>query len=365
MIPHRRLTGACIVIAAAGIGVGTVAGRCSRLDQVAPAIVLSLPVLVETLTAAIGAWLVFLFWPRREGRGLHCKKCGYYQERRGPLAAACPECGGAWLWIGMTRSGRRTGAPELVVLGVLLCLFALVGSTVQSVSPWVYLRMLPDRTLLAQIVALPDDSTIDLWIEAGRRKLPAAKLDAIAEALLKKKARDGYLSMPSEEVVFNAMMRPTAPPASVARYFASFLSAVVEAPRRVEAGREIAMTAAATFRGRRLTLGTLPRIVVISALYQDDKTVPIRTWTWEVDAESSQLQERAMDDRMTVDEPGTTRLRQEFWLAIGPAGSEPIPWENGVPAPANAGLSIKDHFEEVREVIVEPKPKKKPSVAPR
>lgn len=357
---RRRLVGVSLVLAATGAGAAAVAGKCSRLDQLAPAVVGALPTLVELLTAPIGVWMVYLFWPRHEGRGLHCRRCGYYQEPKGKLAPACPECGATWLWIGNTRYGRRTGALGPVLLGFALCLLALAGSVVHSVAPWVYLRLLPDRVLLAQVVALPDDATVDLWPEITRRKLPKATMDALADPLLKKKARDGYLSLAAESLVFDAMMRPSAPPASAARYFSSFLSARVEASARIEIGKEIALATRAVFRGRRLTSGAVPRVVVLSALYLGDDPEPVRTWDWEVDPETSTAQERPMDHRLSPHEPGLVRLRQAFWLAIGPPSAEPIAWKDGQPV-LPVALSIKDHFEEVREVVVAPKPTKEPS----
>src|ERR1043165_7580735 len=99
MLPRRRLEGVCVAVAALAAAIPAVWDNCPSLRQLAPAIVLTLPTLVEILTAAIGVWVMMLFWPRHVGRGLHCKRCGYYQEQHGPLAPACPECGAAWLWI--------------------------------------------------------------------------------------------------------------------------------------------------------------------------------------------------------------------------------------------------------------------------
>jgi hypothetical protein len=95
---------------------------------------------VEAVTAAIGVWLVYLFWPRRLGWGLHCKRCGYYQERQGRLAPACPEMRrGVAVDRGETRAVGHRGAG-LVALGVLLCLLAGVGAVMTKAAPWVYLR---------------------------------------------------------------------------------------------------------------------------------------------------------------------------------------------------------------------------------
>ena len=54
-----------------------------RLGRLGYALTSSLPTLVVLLTGAIGIWLVYIGWPRRIGRGLFCKRCGYYQEDRG------------------------------------------------------------------------------------------------------------------------------------------------------------------------------------------------------------------------------------------------------------------------------------------
>ncbi len=362
MPSRRRLVGAGLVLAASAWGVLAVAERCGSWRQLSPALISALPTLVELLTATAGLLLVTAFWPGRLGSGLHCGACGYSQERRGKLAPACPECGAMWLWIGNTRKGSPTGSLGPLALGLALCLLALGASMVQSVSPWVYLRLLPQRMLLAQVTTLPDDATGEYWAEISRRGLPPSTLDTLAEPLLRKKARDGYLSRAAEIAVFDAMMRPGAPATLSATYFASFLKADLDTPASIEEGGQLLHKSVATFRGHPMTLGTVPRVIVISALYAGADPEPIHAWTWDVDPESTQALQRPMDFSLTPNEPGLLRLRQAFWLVIGSPNSDPISWENGQPQPP-IGMSVKDHFEYVREVTITPRPKKK-SVPP-
>ena len=343
---------ACLAL---GLGVSAVVSKCSSPGQLPAAVVATFPSLVELLTATIGLIFMVRFWPARQGLGLHCKECNYYQERRGRLAAACPECGATWLWIGNTRRGRPTGEVSLVLLGLGLCVLALAGRAVRTAKPFIYLRFLPTRILCTQVSVLPDDSTAELWGEIARRKLPAATLDALAEPLLQKKARDGYLSLAAEMVVFDAMMRPTAPAASVARYFASFLSATLDAPTRTAQDQPVVHRARAEFRGHRLTLGAVPRVLVISALYAGDNPEPVQVWTWEVDPESSATQQRMMGGHLSAAEPGVLRLRQSFWLAVGPTNAGTVTWEHGQPV-VPAVMTIKDQFDEVCTVQVDPAP---------
>ena len=145
--------------------------------------------------------------------------------------------------------------------------------------------------------------------------------------------------------------------------FASFVSARVQAPERVEEDAAVQLSTTAAFSGRRLTLGSVPRVLVISALYAGDDPEPVERWEWEVDPERVQGQERDMSHRFGGVTLGRLRLRQSFWLAVGSTGNEPVLWEAGQPV-MPVTMTVKDQFQEVREVVVVPRPKVKPGSPP-
>jgi hypothetical protein len=87
----------------------------------------------------------------------------------------------------------------------------------------------------------------------------------------------------------------------------------------------------------------------------DDAPVPVQTWVWELDPESAPVQERPMSCRVAAPAPGSHRLRQVFWLALGPQSAGSISWQQGQPV-LPVMMSIKAQLEEVRDVRVNPKP---------
>jgi hypothetical protein len=354
MTPRRRYAGVGLIAGAALLGIWAVADRAAALGRVLPAMVAALPALVELLTAAIGLLLVVLHWPGRVGRGQYCARCGYYQEDRGRLVPTCPECNQPWLWIGRALRGRPMGSRSLVALGLALVVLAMIGHIFESAASWLYVRLLPQRVLLAQVTALPDDQAGEFWVELARRRLSAAVLDALAPKLIQKKARDGYLSRPGEMVLFSAMMRPGAPVPLTSGYFASFLSAISHVAPTATEGEAMAYESVATFRGHALTLGAVPRVLVISALYTDGSPNPIATWTWDVEPERPDQQLRSMDHDWEAPAPRTINLRQEFWLVFGPPNADAVTWTGGQPA-IPAGMAIKDHFTQVQAVTILPR----------
>jgi hypothetical protein len=246
---------------------------------------------------------------------------------------------------------------NLVVAGLLLCLMSVSVNFVRSTAPWVLMRVMSDEVLLSQLAIMPDDALVDGWAELERRKIPAARLDDLARSLLQKKSRDGYLSSPAEKVLFEAAMSPTAAPELSRRYFGSLLRAEVSLPTTATDGDTLTVKALAEFRGRAMVLSDEPRVVVLSALFIGDDPEPVKTWDWDVLADVADLQKRKLEFVIKEAEAGKLQVRQRFWLAVGPAGDEPVGWSNGLPQ-LPVMLGIKDQFEHRVEVIVEPKVKR-------
>jgi hypothetical protein len=356
-----RIVAACVIGAAAAAGVAGVLASWARLGTLPLAIASRFPLLVELLTASIGVWMVDRHWPRRFGGGPHCKRCGYHRERHGRLVDACPECGAPWLWIGMTRTGGRSGDLPLAALGAALVAFSLGAMLVQAAAPWVYLRMIPTATLLGQVAVLPDRYTGNMWGEVMRRRLPAATLDGLAPALMAKRVRDGALSLAAEAVLFDAMTRPGAPALLTAPYFKSIVSGEVAAPESVREGEMLRIAATAGVRTRPMTYGAPPRMVVCSATFVGDSTEPVGRWTWEIAGELPPPRREEVEIEARA--AGSVTVRQVFWLALGPAGAGDITWAGGAPVLPPTML-IRDQFERATTVIVEPRRKRAEDLPP-
>lgn len=356
VLARRRVAGWCIGLAAAAAGLGVVLWEHAGVRRLGPALTASLPALIVLLTGTIGVWMVYIGWPRRVGRGAHCAACGYYQENQGKITGSCPECGAPWRWIGNTKPGKPVGSTMLVVLGMLLWILAGMAVVVPAASPSVMLRIMPSSALLAQLGTLPDSTLVEAWAELDRRRIPAKKLEELAEALLKKQARDGYLSSPAERVLFEAAMVAPANSALSQQYFMLSLRADLEAPLSELAGGTVTVSAPARFAGRAMVLNNQPRVVVLSALYVGDDPEPVDTWEWDVRPDVARVQERTFVHRIEEVAVGRLRLRQKFWLVVGPGGQGIVTWSKGEPVLPGT-LQIKDQIEATREVMVTRPPK--------
>lgn len=351
MVSDRRLFGLGLTLAGVTVAAALVDELYSK--NPAAAILATVPVFIHTLSACIGVWLVFLGWPRRIGRGAYCRACGYYQESRGKLAPLCPECGYKWLWIGNACLGRPSGSLWVCSAGAVLCMLVAASLVVPAWLPSVMLRLTPNRLLLAQLASLPDRAATDQWAEFQRRRISDPELDSLAAALLRKKARDGELSLAGETVVFQAAIRPSAPALIADQYFAQLVSGDLSAPESAVAGRPVPVRARVAFTGSSSFNGIQPRIVVVSALYQGDEPEPKDRWVLSVGAEGWLGESRDLPATLELDMPGVVTLRQRFWLLIGPPGVGQVTWIGGQPIPP-AGMTFRDTFEVVRDVRVFP-----------
>lgn len=320
------------------------------------AAVATLPVLIRAGLLGISVSLLRRGWPRRRGLGLHCRHCGYRQEDRGEIISLCPECGSPWRWIGSSRTGERIGEPWM--LGVAALLFVMVAGTwlVRRAAPSLMLSWLPDDVLLQQVAAFPDDEVFDQWAELDQRIIPAHKLDTLAESLMRKKFRDGYLSHRAELVVMNWLSRTPLPPPAARQYFAQVLSAEMRAPEKVETGEPVRIRTGAIFKGDTLAAGgqTGPPIVIASALYFGDETKPVQSWVWPVRAIPGD-QFRQMDHAFTPAAPGTVEPHQVFWLLIGGDGTEVTMSDSGPILPK--GMQVYSQFEVTTAIeVIPPRP---------
>ena len=147
-----------------------------------------------------------------------------------------------WRWIGNTKPGKPVGSTMLVVLGMFLWFLVVMAVVVPAASPSVMLRIMPNSALLSQLATLPDSTLVEAWAELDRRRIPAKKLEELAEALLKKQGRDGYLSSPAERVLFEAAMAALANSALSQQYFMLCLRADLEAPLSELEGGTVAVS---------------------------------------------------------------------------------------------------------------------------
>jgi len=233
-------------------------------------------------------------------------------------------------------------------------LLVLVAGTwmVRRAAPGLILRWTPTDVLIQQIMAFPDDELSDHWREFDRREIPAAKLRELAPALMQKKARDGYLSRRSEEVVF--LWASTSPTPAAKQYYSQVVSAVMNAPESVEAGEQVALRTRTKFDGRSIVANPEPRVVVLSAIYIGGAAEAAETWVWPVTAGLGE-QARTLTHLVSAQKTGPLEVRQVFWLAIGGTGEEEV-WvrSNGPVLPK--GMRVFDQFEVARTIVVKEKP---------
>jgi len=320
--------------------------------------VAALPLLIKTATAALGLYLIFRGWPRRIGRGMHCRKCGYRREDDGRIVAQCPECAAPWRWIGKFQSGQRITHRWMIILGIAL--FSLVSGTwlIRQTAPSILLTWLPTDILLQQLASYPDEDLVDQWSEFDQRAIPIAKLDDLADALLRKKQRDRYLSRASEQVIYGAMNRLAQPTLASKQFYSQILSAVAQAPESIIRGDSFTLRTDATFRGTTIIAQPPPRVEVIAAAYIDEDPTPIQTWFWHANVDRDD-QERAFNQIFKPESTGPHTARIVFWLAIGGENAGEVEFgDNGPVLPQ--GMRVFNQFEVKRSVTV-----KEPASSPR
>lgn len=321
--------------------------------------VAALPLLIKTGTAALGVFLIYRGWPRRFGRGVHCRKCGYRREDDGRLVSQCPECAAPWRWIGRFQSGERISHRWMILLGSGLLFFISATWIIRHTAPSILLSILPTDVLLQQLASFPDEDLVDQWAEFDQRRIPDARLDALAEALERKKQRDGFICRAAEQVIYGAMNRLAQPTAASKQYFSQILSAVAGAPEAIVLGDSFTLRADATFRGATIIAQPPPRVEVIAAAYIDDDPKPAQTWFWHARPDSDP-QERSFTLPVQPQTAGSHKARITFWLAIGGQDAGEVDFgEEGPILPQ--GMRIFNQFEVQRTVeVAVPKPKLPP-----
>ncbi len=327
----------------------------SSLGSSSNGMVAALPLLIKTGTAALGIFLIFRGWPRRIGRGNHCRKCGYRREDDGRLVSQCPECAAPWRWIGRFESGERISQRWMLLLGAALLLLVAGTWFVRRTAPSILLSWLPSDVLLQQLASFPDEDLVDQWAELDQRKVPDAKLDTLADALQRKKQRDGFICRAAEQVIFGAMNRLAQPTAASKQYFSQILSAVANAPQSITIGDSFTLRADATFRGATIIAQPPPRIEVIVAAYVDDDPKAAQTWFWRATPDSDP-QQRSFNHLFQPETTGDHTARITFWLAIGGQNTGEVQFGSQGPV-LPEGMRIYNQFEIQRTVTVqEPKP---------
>ncbi len=319
------------------------------------AMVAALPMLIKSGSAALGAYLVWCGWPRKRGRGLHCRRCGYHQEDQGRIVGSCPECGAPWRWIGRSRVGELRGQSWMVTVGLAL-LFLVTGTWMLGrVAPWLLVRWMPTDVLIQRLGMMPDDQLTDEWNEFDERVLTAEKLEGLAQALMRKKARDGYLSRRGDETLF-LWIRTSKPVAAGKQFFSQVLSAAMSAQETAEVGEQVSIKTDAVFKGGAIVAKPEPRMVVCSAVYTNGKAEADESWVWPVRAITDE-QQRSTTHVVTAGNEGPLEVRQVFWLVMGGDGNVTMGMQGPV---LPTGATVVNQFEVTQTIAVKERKEKQP-----
>jgi hypothetical protein len=224
-----------------------------------------------------------------------------------------------------------------------LVLFSSGAALVRQVAPWLALELMPDNLLLDEVSSLPDAQVIEEWREVERRKLPTARLDALADPLLKKRARYGPLVPYAEGLLYAAMTRPGAAPSLVDHYFGALLSASLAVPDRIDEGERLEVRCVGHFRGQETNFVPAPDLLVLSSCVVAGDPDPPHHWEWPVTF-ATEHQSRLMQTWAQNLPPGPARVHQRFWLVTGPAATGLITWSGAQPVlpPGRAVIATYD-----------------------
>ena len=174
----------------------------SRFLGASGGLIATVPLMIQVGSVAAAVFLLWKGWPRTRGSGIHCRNCGYHQEEAGRVVGPCPECGAPWRWIGRFRVGDRRGERWMVAVGLGLLFLVASTSIISRVAPWAMLRWMPTEVLIQRVALLPEDELSDEYNELTSRTPDPERMRWLAQALMRKRTRDGYLSAAGEETVF-------------------------------------------------------------------------------------------------------------------------------------------------------------------
>ena len=147
------------------------------------------------LLFGLGVALITAGMKRRIGDSEHCAACDYEKAPGEEAAAACPECGADWQAPGGTLYGRLRQNRALLWAGVAVAALYLARPFADMLvgRAW-YLRVMPTSVLIDEIVAAPRGFVDDEWSVLRTRWLTPDEELELAEGLLEKRRRRGYLS---------------------------------------------------------------------------------------------------------------------------------------------------------------------------
>jgi hypothetical protein len=350
-IPARFWIGSTLFAAAAAATISDAFSQWRSLSDGWAAIVMAVPMAVKSGSVALGAYLLWRGWPRRFGRARHCRKCGYTQENHGRIIGPCPECGAPWRWIGRFRTGQRRSHSWMLTCGAALLVLVIGTWLLKHMAPGVLLTWMPTNVLLQQLGNLPDDELSSHWTEFDQRRIPREKLEDLAQALMRKKVRDGYLSRPSQEAVFMWINSTTTPQAAALgrQFYSQVLSTEMKAPDTAELGEQIAVRTSSTFRGGTIVAQPEPRLEILTAIYIDGNPEPAQTWAWPVRAITDD-QVRPFTHLFKPARAGTIEVKQKFWLMVGGQGEVTLGAGGPILPP---GMTILNEFEIGKSIDVQ------------
>jgi len=308
--------------------------------------------------------LISAWWRRRVGDELRCSKCDYQVAPEGGRSAACSECGADWNRPGGLVKGRLERNPLFLGLGSAssaLCVLMFASSL-----SWRHLLLLyPTRVLIHQIVEAPRGFVVAEWAELNGRTLTGEQEIRLAEGLLQKRLRKGYLSSDGDTWLQGAIAAGRLPRSLVRRYDREAFDFRLIAPDRVKTNEDLRVQVEMIDR---LRVSSRREVhFFVGGFYVGESTEPIGRRRqpisiYEVAARRRRGETGVQSKKgdlleltLTPDQAGQLRIRLVFWMVVTPPGTtfRRIKWKaDGQPViPSKALRSERFELEHTLEVV--------------
>lgn len=307
-------------------------------------LVSSLPRVLELALLAVGLGLLAFALPRREGSTWHCAKCGYQRiEEIHKLLPNCPECGHRWRLFGGWRVGRPIGSRAALTRSLLVILAGASTMLFRDYAgPWL-LSKLSTPMLIRHAVNAPADQAADSWAELERRQLTMGQRDWIAESLLDRRWRSGFLDRRSEAWLNDSITSSQLSLSIASRYYEDLADFWLEAPETAMVGDTIAAEVHGRYRG---PAGDTPLGQVAFAVESISITTPGSQPTDRItmaELTDTSQSKRTIDplslhvrptlgrNTAQATEPGVATVKAVVWIMFNVTDGETITWRSDGP----------------------------------
>lgn len=324
-----------VVIVAATHAVRTV----GQSHQIAIGIVSALPRVFELALFAAGLCLLAFALPRREGTTWHCASCGYQRiEEIHKLLPNCPECGHRWRLFGGWRVGRPIGSRWALTRALLVILAGASAMLFRDyASPW-FVSKFSTPMLIRHAVNAPADLAIGSWAELEKRPLTMGQRDWIAESLLDRRWRSGFLDRRSEAWLNDSITNNLLSPSVSSRYYEELADFWLEVPETAMVGDTIAAEVHGRYRGPATDTPLGQAVLAVESIsittpgLQPTDRIPMAELTdtsqsaRTIDPLSLHVRPTLGRNTAQATEPGVATVKAVVWVMLNVTDGESIRW---------------------------------------